>query len=386
MGFFDFLKKKEKEKEIIVKISFKEIEKEINNKNRKIENSQKEPRDQIKKSLSELLQDLEQRRIVLENLELEDKKAPERAKLIVKDNLVKFNDYLGKLILNLKKLDSESLGTFIEEVNSIFQEFEQRSLKSFQKSTFLVGKELGDIRENIKKFYRIFNKIIKENEQTIKQGKILLIVEEKLQRFNSTDKDMLENKNETNKIEKTIKISKEKIQDLKKEIEEKKGGLEYIERTKTLQELEKLKANLGFKFQELKNLINFKALAKIYHSIENKMSLIKEYKENFKETLEKRSYENLQELVDINETNMNLINEKIKEIKEIKQNIEDIQIEEDATKESGKEIKEIERKIEDFNFEKIGKERREKRLKEDKNKIKKEIITELMKLNIVVED
>jgi len=386
MGIFDFFKKIKKQEEDIKRIRFEEIAREINNEKQKIENYQKEPKNQIKESLSELLQGLERGVISLKEVSLEEKKAPERAKLIVRENLIKFNDYLGKLISNLKELNSESLETLINKINLIFHEFEQKSSKSFEKSTFLIGKELGEIRENIKKFYRIFNKIIKENEQTIEQGKRILIIEEKLQIFNEINKNILNNEGGIREIEKTIKIGEEKIQNLKKEIEEKKKSSEYIKRIRTIQEIEKLKISLALKLQELKNLIDFKALTKIYHSIESKMRLIKEYKENFKETFEKYGCENLQELVDIRDINQELINEKIKEIKEIKQNIENIQIEEDITGGLVKNIKDIERNIEDFNFEKIGKQKRDKRLREDKNKAKEEIIIELIKIGIIVKD
>jgi hypothetical protein len=386
MGIFDFFKKIKKQEEDIKRIRFEEIAREINNEKQKIENYQKEPKNQIKESLSELLQGLERGVISLKEVSLEEKKAPERAKLIVRENLIKFNDYLGKLISNLKELNSESLETLINKINLIFHEFEQKSSKSFEKSTFLIGKELGEIRENIKKFYRIFNKIIKENEQTIEQGKRILIIEEKLQIFNEINKNILNNEGGIREIEKTIKIGEEKIQNLKKEIEEKKKSSEYIKRIRTIQEIEKLKISLALKLQELKNLIDFKALTKIYHSIESKMRLIKEYKENFKETFEKHGCENLQELVDIRDINQELINEKIKEIKEIKQNIENIQIEEDITGGLVKNIKDIERNIEDFNFEKIGKQKRDKRLREDKNKAKEEIIIELIKIGIIVKD
>lgn len=386
MGIFDFLKKKKQEKGAIEKISFKDIGKEIISKKQKIEEYQKEPKDQIKESLSELLQGLEQGRIVLKNLDLEEKKAPERAKLIVKENLIKFNDYLGKLSSNLKELNPESLEILINKINLTFQEFEKRSLKSFQKSTFLVGKELGDIRDNIKRFYRIFNKIIKENEQILRQEKEILIIEEKLQRFNEIDKNILINEEGIMEIEKTIKISEEKIQDLKKEIEEKKKGLEYVNRIKTIQEIEELKIRLVIKLQELKDLIDFKTLTKTYHSIEGKMRLIKEYKENFKETFEKEGFDKLQELVNIKEINQDSINKKIKEIREIKDRINSMQIGKDITEELVKKIRGIEREIENLNFERAGKQRRNKRLREEKLKSKKEVIEEVLKVDIVVED
>jgi len=120
MGIFDFFRKKAQEDEAVKKISFKEIEGEIRNKKQKIEGKQKEPRNQIKERLSELLQKLEQGKIILENLNLEENKAPERAKLIVRENLVQFDSYLEKLISSLKELNFESPEILIKKINLIF--------------------------------------------------------------------------------------------------------------------------------------------------------------------------------------------------------------------------------------------------------------------------
>jgi len=386
MGIFDFFKKKKQEKEIVEKISFKEILGEINNKKQEIENNQKEPKNKIKESLFELLQGLEQGRILLKGVDLEEKKAPEKAKLIVRENLIKFNDYLGKLISNLKELEYGSLEMLINKINLIFSEFEKKSLSSFEKSTFLIGKELGDIRENITKFYKIFNKIIKENEQLIREGRTILIIEEKIKKFNEIEKNKIENGKVIKEIEEKIKKFEEKIQILKKEIAEKKKSLEYIEQMKIMQETEKLKTKLAVELQELKELIDFKALTRAYHSIDNKMRLIKEYKDNFKEAFEKYDYEKLKELVDIKEINQGLIKEKIKNIEKIKQDIDKIKIERDITEELAGSIIDIKRKIEDFNSEILGKQKRGKRLREDGDKIKEEIIMEFMKINVVVND
>jgi hypothetical protein len=96
MKIFSFFKKKFQEKEE-TKIVFKDIEKEINNKKQKIQEAQNEPKTRIKESLLELLQGLEKGEEALENLNLEDKKAPERAKLIVRENFIKYRENQDKL-------------------------------------------------------------------------------------------------------------------------------------------------------------------------------------------------------------------------------------------------------------------------------------------------
>ena len=106
MGIFDFFKRKKQEfeEQTEEKISFKEIDNWINEKKQKIKDNQKEPLQKIKENLSELLDGLDDKIEVLRNFDLDKKKAPERAKLIVKENFNKFIDYLEKLIFDLKDL------------------------------------------------------------------------------------------------------------------------------------------------------------------------------------------------------------------------------------------------------------------------------------------
>tara|TARA_Y100000310_G_scaffold209284_1_gene209896 strand:+ start:232 stop:630 length:399 start_codon:yes stop_codon:yes gene_type:complete len=118
-------------------------------KKQEIENNQRQPLNQVKEFLTELLNELDDKIIVLKNFDLDEKKAPERAKLIVKENFDKFIYYLDGLILDLKEIESDSLEILIYKINSTFSEFDKKSLMSFQKSTFLIGKELGDISETI---------------------------------------------------------------------------------------------------------------------------------------------------------------------------------------------------------------------------------------------
>jgi len=379
MGIFDFLKRKEKDKqEVVEKISFEQIKEHINEMKKKILKEQETPQKQIKENLLVFVKSLEKRKEVLQNLDLKDKKAPEHVKLIVKENFQNFIYHLEKLILDLKQLDEVFLDVCLEDlinkINTVFSEFEKKSLISFQKSTFLIGKELGYIKEDITKFFRLFNKIIKENNKSIEKIKIISNIEHKLKEIDDLKHIEFENNQIIENIKEKINDFKGKIQELEGEIENIKSTQTYIKNLKNKQEIEIKKTKLIIELQKLREMINFKALAKVYHSIEDKMSMIKEYKENFKQSFEKYSLEDFLRLIDIKDINQESIKNKIKDIHELKEGIKNIKIEEDETENLEKEIKHIKEKIQEFHFEILGKERRKRKLQESKVKMKKEIV------------
>ncbi len=379
MGIFDFLKRKEKDKqEVVEKISFEQIKEHINEMKKKILKEQETPQKQIKENLLVFVKSLEKRKEVLQNLDLKDKKAPEHVKLIVKENFQNFIYHLEKLILDLKQLDEVFLDVCLEDlinkINTVFSEFEKKSLISFQKSTFLIGKELGYIKEDITKFFRLFNKIIKENNKSIEKIKIISNIEHKLKEIDDLKHIEFENNQIIENIKEKINDFKGKIQELEGEIENIKSTQTYIKNLKNKQEIEIKKTKLIIELQKLREMIDFKALAKVYHSIEDKMSMIKEYKENFKQSFEKYSLEDFLRLIDIKDINQESIKNKIKDIHELKEGIKNIKIEEDETENLEKEIKHIKEKIQEFHFEILGKERRKRKLQESKVKMKKEIV------------
>lgn len=384
---FDFFKKKKPLEEVIEKISFEDIDKFIKKKKKENKENQKIPLNQIKETLSESLEILDEKIIILKNFDLSEKKAPERAKLIVRENFEKFIYYLEKLILDLKEINSGSgldLEILIDKINSTFSDFEKKSLKSFQKSTFLIGKELGDVTETIAKFFKSFNKIIKENESSIEYAKTISDIEEKLFEIDNLEKTESENVGEIKDIGEKILNFESEIEKLKKDIEEKMQGMEYAEQLKVKNKLEGLKTKLVIELQSLKEIIDFKALAKVYHSIEKKMDMIKEYKEAFKEAFEKYGSENLTDLIDIEEIDKKLVKEKVKNINEIKQQIDETKIEKDITEDLDKKINELREKIKEFNLEKASKQKRDKKIKENKKSLKQEIINFLETIDVNV--
>ena len=392
MGIFDFLKKKKQELEQEEEeISFDSIGNWIEERQKKIKDEQKPALKQIKENLSELLDGLDEKMVVLRNLNLDEKKAPERAMSIVRENFDKFVYELEKLILNLKglteaPLDDEDLEALIKKINSTFGDFERKSITSYQKSTFLIGDELGAVTRDIAKFFKGFNKIIKENEFSIKQSKTILIIEEKLTEIDNLEENRQETRESIQKIDEKKEGHEDKIKDLKNQIQEMRIGEEYLGLMENKKKLETNKTKLTIELQVLKDLMDFKALAKIYHSIESKMNLVKEYKEDFKDNLKKYGDEKFLDLVDIKGIDKKRVKERLESINSIKQEIKETEKDsgKDDSLELERDVKIVYEKISELNLEKIKVDRRSSTLISEVERVRKEIVEELGKIGVVV--
>jgi hypothetical protein len=382
MKLFNFLKKREMEGGL-EKIKFEELKLWIQEKKEKIKEDQKEPQKRIKENLSILLQELEDRIAILEKIDLTDKKVPGHAKLIVKENLYKFMNYLEKLIDSLRDLEEESLEALINKINLLFAEFQKRSIISFQKATLLIGDELSNISGDIAKFFKVFNKIIQENKGTTELMKQVGAIEQKLKEFEDSEKIKLENSQKIKELAEEIANSIEKIEELDNKIDSLKTGETYRNYLKTKQELENARDRLDQELHLLKELINFKILAKIYHSDEKQMNIVKELREDFKEAYETHDVERLIE-PSIKETDKGLIKERIKNIDEINQEIDRIRIGSNVTEDLEKEKRYLRRRIDTANFERAEEEKKGRRLRENKENLKTEIITNLKKINVEI--
>lgn len=384
MGIFDFFKKKKTESEIEI-VEFDEIKEFLSKKRQEVEEKQIQPKKEIRDSIHELVNALEEEAEILKNIDLQNKRAMDMEKLIVRQNLNNFIHYLEELISNLQKTDSDSFETLINNVNSVFSDFEKKSIISFQKSTYLIGEELGRTRDDIAKFFKFFNNTVKENRFLIDQMRLISAIKEKLNEISSLKKIEYENKEVIIDIENKIKSLEEKIRSKRREIGEIKESKGYIEQVNVKQELEIKKTKLTIELQKLKEMIDFKALARVYHSVERQMSLIKEYKNNFKESFERDGSEKLLDLIDIKEINQEPIKEKIKLIDEVRQNIDNIIIDKDITQELEDNISSIRSKIRDLISEKSKKEKIDAKFQENKEQIKRQISEQLNSFNAVLE-
>ena len=380
MGFLDFFKKNKKQIVEVKKISQREFQDWLLNKKSTIEKEEQKFLASVRKQISELISELKERISVINKIDMSEIKAEDRIKLIVKENLSNYLNYLDKLILRLGELDNEK--NIIDKINFIFHDFQRKSLMSYEKSTILIGKELAETKESIKKFFRGIGILLKFHQGMINESKIIKLLESQVGEFNEFKKiksSIIENigecNNKINNLKKIIKTNEAEIETLKK-------SERFIEEDKKKQELEKNKQDLDNNIGVLGRMINFKALSNFYHSFEKEMKTIKKYKENFKQMFHKTEGEDVFLLLrESNLYDVNILN-KIKEIDDKKKEITNIVIGETGLENLENIINKIKIEIQEFNSEKLLKEKRLKKLEINLDDIMKLIKAELIKLNV----
>ena len=102
MGFLDFFKKNKKQIVEVEKVSQKEFPDWLINKKSKIEKEEQEFLVSVIKLISGLISELKEEISVVNKIDIDEIKAEDRIKLIVKENLRNYLNYLDKLILRLK--------------------------------------------------------------------------------------------------------------------------------------------------------------------------------------------------------------------------------------------------------------------------------------------
>tara|TARA_Y100000034_G_scaffold104792_1_gene131602 strand:+ start:8 stop:1153 length:1146 start_codon:yes stop_codon:yes gene_type:complete len=378
MGFFDFFKKKKEQTVEIKKISQNEFQDWLLDKKTKIEKQEQEFLILIKKRISQFISELEEKISVLHKVNIEEKKVEEKIKLIVKENLRNYIDYLEKLIIKLKEIDKD----IIIKINFIFTDFQKKSALTYEKATILIGREMKDIKENIRKFFTDIEVIIKNNQDIIDESRIIRLLEIEVKKFNETKKtkseikkNIEESNNKINNLKENIKVKEEEIENIKK-------SEKFLEENKKEEELKTKKQELEEDILNLSRIIDFKALANFYHIFEDKMKIIKEYRENFKQTFQKTNGENIMLLLRESKLHSVDILNKFQEIEEKRKEINNIIIEETGIENLEYVIKEIKSEIEDFNLKKLMKEKKLEKLEINLNDIIESIKTELIKINV----
>ena len=382
MGFWDFFRSKDREKEEsrFEKISTEELGSWISNKKKQIEEQRENFLKIIQERISLLIQEFEEEVSVLKKIDVKERKVEEKLKLIVKENLLNYIAHLEKLISELKAVDKG--GDITEKIDSLFFNFKKRSSISFEKATFLIGKELERVIDSIVTFFKDLKNTFKENKDLIEQSKIISLIEtemEKFYRFKKIRLEIEENINEYSEkignLNKNIKIKNEEIEKIKK-------SEKFLEESKKKQEIETKKQEIEKDINKLREMLDFKALANFYHIFEKEMNIIKEYKENFKQAFQKTRGEDILSLLrEAKLLSPDRLN-KIQDITEKEREINRIVIEENGTKDLETEIIKIKSEIEALNFRKFEEEKRyknlDRNLKETINSIKKE----LSKMNV----
>src|SRR3989344_1563669 len=154
MGIFDFFKsRKEKEEPKNTEvIAIGELGSWIENKSTELKNQKTEFHALVKNRVSKLSDELRHGTESFKNIDWQEIKVEDRIKQIVKENLNNYASHLGLLIQELNKLEESSLNK--EKIYLIFSAFEKRAAMNYQKSTYLIGKELESINKSMSTFFK----------------------------------------------------------------------------------------------------------------------------------------------------------------------------------------------------------------------------------------
>ena len=327
MGIFDFLKKfSKKEPEIVVteKVEFSNIKYFLENKKQQLKLQEEEFLNKFKEINNNLINSLQEKIKQLENLDLDQKKAEDRIKIIVKENFKSYLYYVELLIKDISNLEEiNSSLDMISKINSTFLNSQKKSETSYQKATYLIG-ELGQIKEEISNYFKKTETLIKENDDIIKISRILESIGKKLEELLKIDNTSKEIDKEKSKNEEKINEVNNKIRNHEEEIIKIKNSNEHKELLKNEETLNKKDSELEIQIIKIKNLINLKTLSGICHKSEKDMIIIKNYRNNFINAFKEDSNNELKEIIESTNQieNKKLIEEQLINIENLNEQIE----------------------------------------------------------------
>ena len=126
-------------------------------------------------------------------------------------------------------------------------------------------------------------------------------------------------------------------------------------------------------------------LTALYESwVTERMELVKQYRDSFKQAFEKNNSKALLDLIDIKQINKQPINSKLEQIKELQELIKKSKPSQNKTQEIEKQIKNIKSKIQEIKQEVFKYEKLNKKLNQNKDLIKQDIKKEFKEINIEV--
>ena len=365
MGLFDFFRKITKKKieeseEKEEKIAFSDIENWIERKRNETEVKEKEIFILVKEKINVFADELKEKIKVVEDIDVESKKVEDKIKFAVNEGRKKYIESLRDFIEKLEKLERENLGKFIDDVNKISFDFDKSSYMSYERTTILIGKEMTNIKESLKVFYRNLIKVFDENKDIVNSSKTTSLIKLKLNQINENDR-ILGKINETiNDLDKKITEKKEEDKKTLEEIEKIKKSDEYMKNLERQENIKLFNEGLEKDLLGLKQLINFKALANFFHIFEEQMNIVKAHREDFQTSFKKDYGESILDLLNESQLNNENITGKVNQIKNKKEEIEkhEKEIKIDETLELSSKITKIIMEINDLKNEKVREEKR----------------------------
>jgi len=390
MGILDLFKKLFKEnkvEEIVVeKLAFSEIENWIENKIRENELKEKEILFVVGEKIEDLIKELGEKIVVLEDFDVGARKEKDQIKNIVNDSREKYIESVEDLIERLNNLEEPKLEKFIEKINKIFSDFNKSSFKNYERATILIGKEMASIKESLKVFSKDLLKTFDESKSVIDSFESLLIIKEKLDTITPIDKTLEGISEKKSNLNKKISEKEEENRILKEKVEEIKKSQNHLDFLDSKKRIESFRDESKKNILELRQLLDFKALANFFHIFEEQMSIVKAHREDFQINFEKDNGKIIIELLDEARLSNDVILEKVRQIRTKIEETENHEknLKEDGTQEVYLRIKEVSLEIDNLKIENVKEEKRDEKFRANKKELAGSLRQELDRMGVEV--
>ncbi len=391
MGLFDSIKKlfkKQEEKIEKEKIPFSEVLNLVQDKKKENEVKEQEIFQFIQKKINIFTNQLKEKIEIIENIDIKSKKADDKIKVITIEGRKKYLEALRIFIEKLNNLQKNEFRKFTQGLNNLFINFDKSSYKSYEKATILIGKEMEDIKKEIKHFSKELLDIFNKNKHITEFSAILPSIELKLKKFSEIKSNLNKIIKEIALLDKQINYKKQEIRQIHEDIKRIKETEDYKKNLENIKKVNHLKEDLKQDILNLQQIIDFKSLTNFYHIFENQMEIVKSYRDDFLHEFQKDEGKRILDLINGAKLNNGKVSEKITQIMSKKQiaNKNKQQIKEDITKRLYPRVKEIEKEVDSLNSEKSKKEKASKNLIQNKKEVIDLIKKQLGKLNIEITD
>lgn len=375
----------EKKQEVVIEdIKFSQINNWIKIKEEKNESLQENIAIKIKELVSlfiiEAKKNLEELRLV--NLDKYSENA--RTKHLVLTGLKEYISLVENLLKEFESFNSLNFLDLNKSIEISFNNFKKRSHSKYEKATYLIGKELEKLNKNIQEFLKNYSQIISKNEKLLEDPKILDEIKERLKEYKKNESEKRDIDSEIKDIKKEIKNLDEKIKKILGSIENIKNSSENIQNLKNEELKKQLDKKVSTQILNLKQSIDFKTLAKIFHQSEKHMEMIKKFRDNFNKCFREDQGNMLRKLLSEAKLNNKIIDEKIESINKNLIELDKIsKIPKDQRiQDKNEKKKRLEQKIISLNDGIDKQEKRIKKIEEYQENIKDEIKKEIKRLNV----
>ncbi len=281
-----FTNKQEKKGETIKGIiQIEELPSKLESKINELARLKRQFKDDLLGRISNFEAEANKKIIVLESIDISQRKEHDRIKTIVKENLHLYILHLKRTIDNIKEAEKEEIEEYINRLSSTLNEFGRVSSKPFEKATILIGDELSDTRMIIISLIKDVNKIMENNNFLLEKGRLCLVLtnllseSKQLNLLNADFERELAGMNAAlEKAKGENSLLKNKLLEIKEGNDFKEDNQEKIDYRNKLDFLER-------EIQAIKIKLDLKYLLKKFHYDKKIDQLVRDYMADFKGAL-----------------------------------------------------------------------------------------------------